>query len=170
VKMSRAWAMPHPDTFTIKPIGEFVARWLSGVSIDPFARNSRLCTHTNDINPNTVAGWHLPADEFLARLMANNVAADTFIFDPPYSPRQISECYRDIGREVTAVDTQNARLYKNIRDAADLLIKPGGVALSFGWNSAGMGKTRGYAIEEILIVAHGGAHNDTICMAERKSP
>lgn len=45
---------------------------------------------------------------------------------------------------------------------------PGGVCLSFGWSTNGMGKTRGYEIEEILLVAHGGARNDTICMAERK--
>lgn len=30
----------------------------------------------------------------------------------------------------------------------------------------GIGKL--YKIEEILLVCHGGAHNDTICMAERK--
>ena len=30
-------------------------------------------------------------------------------------------------------------------------------------------KKNGYTIEEILIVCHGGAHNDTICMAERKT-
>jgi hypothetical protein len=41
--------------------------------------------------------------------------------------------------------------------------------LSFGWNSTGMGQKRGYEIIEILIVAHGSAHNDTICMAERKT-
>jgi len=40
--------------------------------------------------------------------------------------------------------------------------------LSFGWNSVGMGITRGYEIVEILLVCHGGAHNDTICIAEKK--
>ena len=40
--------------------------------------------------------------------------------------------------------------------------------MSFGWNSSGFGNTRGYVVEEILLVAHGGAHNDTICVVERK--
>jgi hypothetical protein len=39
------------------------------------------------------------------------------------------------------------------------------VVLSFGWNSAGMGDF--FEPVELLLVAHGGAHNDTICVAER---
>jgi N6-adenosine-specific RNA methylase IME4 len=62
-------------------------------------------------------------------------------------------------------DTQNAALYARVRRAARALCKPGTRVLSFGWNSAGMGD--GFEREEILLVAHGGAHNDTICVAER---
>jgi hypothetical protein len=32
-----------------------------------------------------------------------------------------------------------------------------------------MGKKHGFEIIEVMLVAHGGAHNDTICMAERKA-
>ena len=31
-----------------------------------------------------------------------------------------------------------------------------------------MGNKRGYEIIEILLVSHGSAHNDTICVVERK--
>ena len=48
----------------------------------------------------------------------------------------------------------------------DLLI-PGGTFLHFGWNSCGMGKKRGFELIEVLLVAHGAGHNDTICIAER---
>ncbi len=96
-------------------------------------------------------------------------SVDLALFDPPYSPRQISEHYRAAGREVTQADTQSAALYKRVRDAIDPLIIPGGIVLSFGWSSNGMGKARGYQLEEILLVAHGGAHHDTICIAERKT-
>lgn len=34
----------------------------------------------------------------------------------------------------------------------------------------GIGKTRGFEIVEILLVAHGGNHNDTIVTVERKLP
>lgn len=59
-------------------------------------------------------------------------------------------------------------LYKRVRDAVDELLRPGGIVLSFGWSSNGMGKSRRYELEEILLVCHGGAHNDTICIAKRK--
>ena len=99
-------------------------------------------------------------------LIGQGVRADCVIFDPPYSPRQISECYKGIGRKATAKDTQNAALYARVRRALDEILLPGGVALSFGWQSSGFGKA--YETLEILLVQHGGAHNDTICVAQRK--
>lgn len=169
IAFGRSFAMPNAETFSIKPVAEFVRRYLDacpGLSIDPFARNKNLCHFTNDIDPSTRAQFHLDAEEFCRQphLRPCTLA----LFDPPYSPRQISECYKGCGIEVTTKDTQNAALYKRVRDALDPLIEPGGIVLSFGWSSNGMGKTRGYKIEEILLVAHGGAHNDTICIAERK--
>lgn len=47
-------------------------------------------------------------------------------------------------------------------------IKVGGYAISFGWNSNGFGKNRGFEVIEILLVSHGGHHNDTICTVEMK--
>ena len=63
-------------------------------------------------------------------------------------------------------DTQNAALYARARRELDRILKPGGIALSFGWQSSGFGKH--YTTLEILLVQHGGAHNDTICVAQRK--
>lgn len=172
MKFDREFAMPSATTFSIAPIGRWVLRWTQlfarHTSIDPFARDSRLCTYTNDINPKTRALYHMDAEKFLLQMRQDGVAAHLAIFDPPYSPRQISECYKGCGLPVTAKDTQNAALYRRVRNALDPLIVPGGIVLSFGWSSNGMGKTRGYEIEEMLLVAHGGAHNDTICIAERK--
>lgn len=167
-RMSREWAMPSPDTFTIPPIAAFVKRWIGSRSVDPFARNSQFATVTNDLNPQTGAMYHMEAIEFCELMRKNGELFDTVIFDPPYSPRQISECYQAVGIPVGVQVTQNARLYKAVRDGLDGLLAPGGIALSFGWNSGGFGKRRGYEMLEILLVAHGGAHNDTICVAERK--
>ena len=170
VSMSRAWAMPSADTFSIPPIAAFLDRWLAGagVIVDPFARNSRRGTLTNDLNPDTAAAHHSDAEMFVQTLcFEGQVEADAVLFDPPYSPRQMSEVYQMVG--VTGMaSTQNARLYRAVRAGLDAILKPGGIALSFGWNSAGFGKTYGYEQLEILLVAHGGAHNDTICVAERK--
>ena len=106
------------------------------------------------------------AEEFCQRLLQDGVVADAVLFDPPYSPRQISECYKSIGKAVSMRDTQNALLYSRVRKPLAMLLRPGGVALSFGWQSSGFGKD--WTTEEILLVQHGGAHNDTVCVAQRK--
>ena len=157
--------MPTANTFSCLPIGSFVHKYLRGVSVDPFARNSTLATHTNDLNPNTEAHYHMDAEAFLILLASKGVKADCIILDPPYSPRQISECYAEAGLKAGMKDTQNAVLYKRVRIAARLLATPDTTFLSFGWNSTGMGKEFDYL--EIKLVAHGGAHNDTICVAQK---
>ena len=164
---SRAWCMPSADTFTMAPARDFCSRWLHGaaVVIDPFARNSRLGTIRNDLNPVTEAEHHLPAVEFLRGL---DVLADAVIFDPPYSPRQISECYAAAGLSATMVDTQSGTMKSEARNLLTNLIRPGGVALSFGWNSVGFGVGRGFELVEVLLICHGGDHNDTLCLAERR--
>ena len=168
ITFNRKFAMPNSDTLSIKPIGEWVRQHLVGVSVDPFARNCNWATYTNDLNPATSAQHHMDAEEFCLMLASKGVMCDVAIFDPPYSPRQISECYQQVGRECGMKETQNAALYKRVRDALDKIMKPDAVVLSFGWNSNGMGKGRGYSLFDLLLVQHGGGHNDTICIAERK--
>ncbi len=167
---NRAFAMPNAATFEIKPIGEFVRRYCetSKTIIDLFARNGGWGNYTNDIDPETVAMYHEDAEDFIGIMRHMGVQPDLTLFDPPYSPRQIAEHYRTAGIAVTQESTQNGRLFKRVRDALNEIVPTGGIVLSFGWNSLGMGITRKYALEEILLVAHGGGHNDTICVAERK--
>ena len=165
MKFSREFGMPTPDAFDCPPIGAFVKRYLHGakVSVDPFARNKRWATHTNDINPDTEAEYHMDALEFMEMLIAKGVQADVVILDPPYSSLQVSKHYTSGKQRHLADPTINVIF----RRAAEL-IPVGGVCLSFGWNSAGLGKERGYTIEEILMVYHCGHKNDTICLAERR--
>ena len=146
------------------PIKEFLGRHLDGCAtiVDPFAGNSEIANFRNDL-----AFGGMDAEEFCSGLLPiYQGLMDAIIWDPPYSPRQISECYKSIGRQVTMQDTQNAALYKRCRGPLARLLKPGGIALSFGWQSSGFGKD--WPIEEILLVQHGGAHSDTICVAQRK--
>lgn len=170
--MSRVWAMPSGDTFTIKPIAELLDRYLTPnmAVVDPFARNSMYGTVRNDLNPNTSAQYHMKAEEFAVMILAQSGENqfDAILFDSPYSPRQVTECYQSAGLTATMRDTQTAHMYSAVRDALAPTLKPGGIALSFGWNSVGFGLTRGFDLEEVLLVCHGGAHNDTICLVERK--
>jgi hypothetical protein len=169
VQFSREWDMPSADTFSVPAIGCFVKRYLlkSKISIDPFARNSRLATYRNDLNPDTAAPYHMDALEFLQKLKQDGVVADLVIFDPPYSSRQVAECYAQVGRKATMQDTQG-KSWSDWKAAIVPLVSVGGIVLSFGWNTNGMGKKHGFEIVEVMLVAHGGVHNDTICMAEQR--
>lgn len=168
IAINREWAMPCADTLSIKPIDDLARKYINGVSVDPFARDCRLANYTNDINPETKASAHMWADEFLELLIREGVKADSAIFDPPYSARQVKEVYADHGRQFFQADSQNHGRWTKERDLLAKLIVAGGYVLSFGWNSAGMGKKRGFEKVEILLVNHGSAHNDTICLVERK--
>ena len=170
VRFNREFAMPDEATFSIRPISELLDRWLpSGTTliVDPFARDSTRGTMTNDLNPRTRAAMHIPAEEFLANFEKKEFA-NVALFDPPYSPRQIAECYKIAKRKAEMIDTQNARLCKVVKDGLDKVLRPGGIAICCGWNSMGFGIGRGYEMLEILLVNHGAAHNDTIVTVERK--
>lgn len=169
VIMSRLWAMPNHNTFSIKPIKDLCIKYVEGLWADPFSRNSpevikQFCI-TNDLNLEFEADYHMESLDFMREFP--NGHFDGILFDPPYSPRQISECYKDVGRQVHQTDTQSS-FYGDRKKEAARIVKVGGVAISFGWNSGGMGKSNGFELVEILLVAHGGAHNDTICTVERK--
>ena len=170
MRMQRIWAMPAKDTFDCQPIGDFVRRYLrqSSISIDPFARNKRWATHTNDLNPNTIAEYHTTALEFLKMLHEQQVRADLVIFDPPYSLMQCKMSYENVGLPVGEYEAQHWGRWDDEKALIYAMLDIDGVFLHFGWHSNGLGKKYLSVIEEILLVAHGTAHNDTICMAERK--
>lgn len=100
--------------------------------------------------------------------MPNPRTFDAALLDPPYSPRQMSEAYKNAGRKVGMNETQNGRLYKECKDRLSLLLRLGGVAITCGWNSNGFGIGRGFRLEEILLVPCGAAHNDYIITVEAK--
>ena len=168
LKMSRAWNMPNSQTFSIPHLRKFVDRYTDRekVIVDPFAGNCEIGTITNDLNPDTKAKYHMKAHDFLQMLVNQGVKSDVVLFDPPYSPRQITECYAGVGLRTTQKDTQSS-FYTELRGMVRALVKPGGFVLSFRWNSTGVGKD-GFTMLEILLVAHGGSHNDTICVAQQK--
>ena len=171
MRMRRVWAMPHGDTFDCSPIRDFVKGYLreSSVSVDPFARNKRWASYTNDLDPRTEAEFHMPALDFLRKLKADEVRADLVIFDPPYSPRQIKELYDSIGLETYKEMAHKTAGWSNEREAVHELLEVGGIFLWFNWNSLGMGIERNYEDIELLLVSHGAGHNDTICLAQRKN-
>jgi hypothetical protein len=159
--------MPNSRTFQIKPIKEFVEKYIKDkrVIVDPFANECRYGTITHDLNPKFDTNYHLDALDFLKSIESES--ADVIIYDPPYSLRQVKECYEGVGITVTAEHTKSSWRAKHL-DEIKRILKQNGLALCFGWNSNGVGKTRGFEMLEVLLVPHGGSKNDTICTAERK--
>ena len=91
--------MPSPQTFTMRPVRQLLVRYIrSGTRVlDPFAGNSLVGTRTNDLNPLTRAQDHMEADDFFDKVRGEGVLYHVILFDPPYSPRQVQECYRGFG-------------------------------------------------------------------------
>jgi hypothetical protein len=165
MKISRQWQMPHHNTFSIKPIGEIVQRHLAGVSVDPFANSNRLATHTNDLDPAMGCEFTMDALDFLR--LWGDASINTVLFDPPYSPRQVAECYKALGKTVNMQTTQ-ASFWGDLKKEVGRICAPGGKVVTCGWNSGGIGKKHGFEIIEVLLVPHGGWHNDTIVTVEQK--
>ena len=139
--------MPNHKTFQIKPIKQLILEELGESYTDVFP-------HPYDRD----------ALEMLREKNSNSISE--LAFDPVYSLRQLKEMYENKGNSLTQHETQY--YWKDLRDEIARVVKVGGKTISFGWNSIGIGKTRGFEIMRILLVCHGGHHNDTICTVERK--
>lgn len=170
MEINRQWAMPNSRTFDIKPINELIIRYVSnvpsnGIIVDPFANESKIATITNDLNESYDTTYHMDATDFLKMIDSDSV--DLVLYDPPYSPRQVSECYKKFGKTVDMKTTQ-ASYWSNQKKEISRILKNAGFCITCSWNSNGIGMKYGMEIVEILMVAHGGWHNDTIVTVERK--
>ena len=138
--------MPNKHTFSIKPIKKLLKQEVKEPILDlfpyPYQRDALESIR------------NIPDESY-----------QTVLYDPPYSPRQLKECYDNLG--LVLHDTKSS-VWKSWKDEIARVIKQNGLCMSFGWSSNGLGKERGFEIIEILLVAHGGNHNDTIVVVEKK--
>lgn len=165
--INRVWAMPNKWTYEIKPIADLIYKYAKTGEgwVDPFCGSSRYAEVRNDINPQITDCTHLDAQTFAEGL---ELEYDGILFDPPYSLEQCKRSYEDIGRKFTMTDGQICGRWSQLKHILSRKIRVNGYAICFGWNSEGFGKGRGFELEEILLVAHGSGHNDTIVTVERK--
>ena len=168
MKITRKGAPANHNTFSIPPIRKWIDEHAFSRSgnlvIDPFARTSKLAHITNDLNPAFDTDYNLDALDFL-RIFSDE-SVDVVLFDPPYSLRQLKECYNGIGHDLTSHESRY--FFSDMRTEIARVLKPGGICLSFGWSTGGIGKKRNMKITDILIVPHGGNHYDTLCTKEVK--
>lgn len=168
IQFERIWAMPNKNTFDVLPIKKLISEEvnLKDFWIDPFANKNKIATVTNDLNLEYDTDFHLDALNFLKNF--SDTSVDGILYDPPYSPRQVSECYKNVGYNVTN-DTTKSSFWSNHKKEISRIVKLGGKVITFGWNSGGIGYKYGFEIKRILLVPHGGWHNDTICTVEIKT-
>ena len=171
VLLTRTWAMPNKNTFSIKPVKELIEKYKAklpkdAVILDPFANSNKHGTITNDLDTQYDTDYHMDAKDFLGMFDDNSV--DMVLFDPPYSPHQISVCYKQMDRAVSWQDV-SASFWSKQKDEIARILKPGGITICFGWHTNGVGKKRNFKIIEIVDVAHGGNHNDTLATVEFKN-
>ena len=169
IMFERYWAMPNGNTFTIKPIKEFVEVEVSrgGIIVDPFANNCTYGTIRNDLNPEYGTEYCMDSLEFLKSLESES--ADLVLYDPPYSITQASQLYHAYGKEKLEVNVTNMRYWKLVKDNIARILKPNGRVISCGWNTNGLGKGRGFEMTAILDIVHGGSKNDTLVTLEYKT-
>ena len=168
MKIDRVWAMPNKWTFTIKPIADLLKEEMNeGLWVDPFAGANSPAHITNDLRPDMPTIFHLPALAFLKEQPDENY--DGVLYDPPYSPRQVKECYASVAIEGWdgKWDGRTTFWSETLTECSRIL-KPGGKLICCGWSSGGGGKSRGFEMTRILLVPHGIRKNDTIVTVEIK--
>lgn len=167
IKIERQWAMPSKWTFTIFPIKKLLKEEVVGsMWVDPFAGRYSPANIKNDLNPSSNAETYLDALEFLKSLPSESF--NGVLFDPPYSITQARECYEGFGMEKLEIKPTSMQYWAECRNEISRILKRGGKAICCGWTSQGLGKNRGFQMQRILMVPHGGSRNDTIVTVEFK--
>lgn len=165
--MTRIWCMPNKWTFEMEPVERLLHQYMqprSGLWIDPFAGRSNLADVTNDFDPEKDTDYTMEATDFL-QTFEDDAVDGGVLFDPPYSYEQVKRAYDNIGDSPSQEDT-STRFYALPKDEIERICADGAYVISFGWDSNGVGSTRDFEREEVMLLSHGAGHNDTICTVE----
>ncbi len=155
----RTWDMPNKNTFLIPTARGILDNFVGDGKgwVDPFANANSPAEHTNDINMDMPTTHHMDAVEFLETF--GDCSCRGVLLDPPYSLHQINEVYEGHG---------NMKIISRVYMEAARIVDVGGLIITFGWNSNGVGKRGAFHTEAIWLIAHGGSHNDTIVTVQKK--
>jgi len=158
--------MPNKWSFLMGPVKKILERFVgAGVGwIDPFAGFNSPAEKTNDANVEAPTTHHMDALEFLKSLKSGS--AKGALYDPPYTIEMAKRRYNYMGYTDTA---SFATYMANCKREIARIVELGGVVISLGWNSGGIGMKYGFEIEEIQLLPHGGHHYDTIVTIDRKT-
>ena len=158
--IERLWEMPNKYTFKMKAVTALLRLEMEGTWADPFAGRFSPAQIRNDADKECEADSHIDGLDFLREL----TAVDGVLFDPPYSTAQALRKYKPVHNGTAG----RAEYWARCKDEIARIVRPGGKSICFGWDSTGIGKTRGFELERTLLICHGACHNDTIITVESK--
>jgi len=148
---------PKAYTFEQPALFKWTQRWLKGRVLNLFAGKTKIWHNEFrvDIDPEVKPDFLGDAYDFVK---TTNEKFDVIIFDPPYNLRKAREKYD--GRYIGSLT--------KLKNILPQIVKHEGLVISYGYDSVGMSRLRGFGKIAICLVCHSGDHNDTICLVERK--
>jgi hypothetical protein len=85
--------------------------------------------------------------------------------------KAINQVFTDKFNQLTTKDKKwdgRTTFWSETMDEVARILKPNGKLICFGWTSMGGSMSRGFVMNRILLVPHGGRKNDTIVTVETK--
>jgi hypothetical protein len=153
---------PTKWTFSTPKTKEWVESRCEGHTLNLFAGKTKLNVNEVrvDLSPEEAeADYYIDAFEFIQYWIINGTKAfNTIILDPPWNIRKAREKYQ--GRYIGS--------FTKIKNELHKIMAPNCKVITFGYDSTGMSKSRGFEKEEILLINNSGDHNDVIAVVERK--
>lgn len=170
IDFTRVHQPPRKYTFEMPEVKEWVIKWCKGNILNLFAGKTVLNLKEIRVDKDPrllLIDYDMDVVDFANHWIngRNNPDADiyypkfdTVIIDPPYNWRKAKEKYggRYIGQ------------YPILKDKLLEIITNDARVISFGYSSVGMSHIRGFKEIAILLVCHGGDHNDTIGLVEER--
>lgn len=149
-------------TFSKKPIRDWVEGQCEGKVLNLFAGKTKLAVDEVrvDIGRDMVADHYMDALEFIRWWHDQPLLCkpfDTILLDPPYAHRKSMEMYQ--GRKMSP--------FRKLKEEIPSILAPSGCVITFGYHSVSMGARRGFRLENLLVISHGGAIHDTLATKER---
>jgi len=149
---------PKKYTFEQPKLKLWTESWCQGKVLNLFCGKTKLNVDEIrvDIDETMEADYYMEVREFVKKWKGKKF--DTVILDPPYTYRKAKEKYNGnmIGQLPKLKNELKNILNKNAR------------VISFGWDTVGMSKSRGFEKIAICVVCHNGDHRDTLCLVEKK--
>lgn len=153
---------PRRYTFEQPKLKEWLESWCKGTVLNLFAGTTILNVEKEirvDIDKDVNADYTMDSFDFVNMwINEKKELFDTIVLDPPYSLRKSREKYE--GRYIGS--------FTKIKNLLPLILKDEGRIITFGYDSVGMSKSRGFTKIAICLVCHSGDHDDTVSVVEEK--